>query len=164
MKAILVFPLSQTCNKFCKLVNLYHHLSRVEQKLYICYLLTSYLLHQQVSKPLHYSEMMSQRQNLKISIKLSLMVPSQKVAPTSVITDVSSCTVYRYSIVPRVNMSTVTPHPYAPAKFYRLISTFSFTSWNKNYTETYKCTQVLTVQMVTSGYIHANTSAQTYFM
>ena len=92
------------------------------------------------------------------------MIPSQKVAPTSVMIDVSSCTVYQYSIVPRVDVSTVTPHPYAPLKFYRAIFTFSFTPWNKNYTESYKCTQVLTVQMVTSGHIHANTSEQTYFM
>ena len=67
------------------------------------------------------------------------MIPSQKVAPTSVMTDVSSCTVYQYSIVPRVDVSTVTPRPYAPLKLYRAIFTFSFTPWNKNYTETYKC-------------------------
>ena len=97
-------------------------------------------------------------------MKLSVTIPSQKDAATSVMTDVSSCTVYQYSIVPRVVVSTVTLHPYAPLKLYRAIFTFSFTPWNKNYTESYKCTQVLTVQMVTSGHIRANTSTQTYYI
>ena len=91
-------------------------MSGVEQKLYICYYLTSYLPHQQVSSHCINSGMMSQREHLKISIKLSLMIPSQKVVPISEMTDVSSCTVYQYSIVPRVDVSTVTSSPYTLLK------------------------------------------------
>ena len=46
------------------------------------------------------------------------MIPFQKVAPVSVLNDVSSCTVYQYSIVPRVDVST------AHTLFLRFMSNF----------------------------------------
>ena len=70
-----------------------------------------------MSKPLHYSGIMSQREHLKISIKLSLMIPSQKVAPTSVMTDdihIQYINTQSYLEL----MSTATPCPYTPLKAY----------------------------------------------
>ena len=97
------------------------------------------------------------------------MIPSQKVAPTSVMTDVSSCTVYQYPIVTRVDVSTVTSCPYTPLTVYKqflhslshprirttqkLITTQVLTDIHKwAHSCEYKCTNIL--YMYSESYIY----------
>ena len=163
MKAILVFPLSQTCNKFCEFGKLTS--SFVRSWAETVHVLPLKLFTTSTSVKATALQWNDEPKETFENINKALCDDSIPKGCTHKCNDWwSSCTVYQCSIVPRVDVSTATPHPYAPFKCYRAIFTYPFTPLNKNYTETYKCTQALTVQTVTSEHIHANTSAQTYFM